>query len=112
MSVAQYLDNNPGTSEFPPKIVGKALSESELVAMTALSILERMGITKHHFGVYCGNTSLPLASYDDLKDVQGPWRCETCDEDHSVSNRTSKIEIYFTVNRDRLARVIAKASAA
>ena len=112
LRVAQYLDSKSANDEFAPKTVGAALSESELAAMTALSILEKLGITKHHFGVYCANTGVPLESYDDLKDLPDSWRCDTCDDDHCISERTCKIEIYFTVDRDRLARFTAKASAA
>jgi hypothetical protein len=112
LRTAQYLSSKPSTEEFVPKVVGAALSESELVAMTALSLLEKMGITKHHFGVYCGNTGVPLESYDDLKDLTDSLPCKTCDDHHSVSEGTCKIEIYFTVDRDRLARFTAKASAA
>jgi hypothetical protein len=112
LRTAQYLSSKPSTEEFVPKIVGAALSESELAAMTALSILEKRGITQHHFGVYCGNKGVPLDSYDDLKRLPNDFRCETCDDDHSVSEGTCKIEIYFTVDRDRLARFTAKASAA
>jgi hypothetical protein len=112
LRVAQYLSSKPSNDQFVPKIVGAALSESELAAMTALSILEKMRITKHHFGVYCANTGVPLENYDDLKDLPDSWHCETCDDDHRVSDRTCKVEIYFTVDRDRLARFAAKASAA
>lgn len=111
LHIAQYIQSRPAIDEFRPNIVAKAVSESELAALTGLSILERLGITKQHFGVYCGNTNTLLESYDDLAGISGPWRCEVCDADHSVAENSCKIDIFFTVDRDRLARFIAKTSA-
>lgn len=108
---AIYLSQNLRDEEFAPKIVGAALGESELAVMTALSILERLEITKHHFGVYCGATGTSLTSVDDLATLSENYACEICDRDHSLRDQSCRVEIYFTVFPDKLARFIAKTSA-
>ena len=110
--VVSYLKERPQDEEIVPKIVGRATGETELAAMTALSLLEKRGITQHHFGLYCGNTSVPLGSYDDLGDVPPCVRCEVCDAEHCASEGGCKVEVYFTVDRNRLAEFDARASAA
>ena len=112
LRVAQYLESHPSDDEFAPKIIGAALSESELAALTALSILEERGITKHHFGVYCARTGVPLESYDDLQHMREELYCEICDRDHVTTSHNCKIEIYFTVDRGRLGQFLSSALAA
>src|SRR5258707_25820 len=58
----QYLKGRPPDDEVLPRIVGKAIGESELAATTALRLLEQRGVTHEHFGVYCGKTHVPLNS--------------------------------------------------
>jgi hypothetical protein len=110
--VAQYLSENIAHDEFTPKIIAKALSESELAATTALSILERRGITKHHFGVYCNQTSDILENYDELTDIPNEIYCVNCDEEHSLGDKTCKVDLYFTVDKSKLADFLARASSA
>lgn len=111
-SVVAYLKTRPPDEEIRPHIVGRAISENELAAMTALSILERQGITKHHFGVYCGDKGVPIGSYDDLADVPPFSYCDACGIEHCSSDKTCRVEIYFTVDRDKLASFRKEASAA
>ena len=80
--------------------------------MTALSMLERRGITRHHFGVYCGKTEVPLDTFDDLSDVRDGFDCKICDKRHSPSEGTCKVEVYYTVDRDSLGTFAARRSAA
>jgi hypothetical protein len=109
---ADYLESRPPDSEFVPKIVGKAIGESELAATTALTILERQGVTKHHFGVYCSNTEVPLDSFDDLSEIQANrYYCEICDEDHFLDDGTCKVEVYFTIESPALSRYLRKSAA-
>lgn len=80
--------------------------------MTALSILEREGIAKHHFGVYCGDTGVPLATYDSLEELPQQFQCDVCDKEHCVADRTCKVEVYFTVDHEQLSHFESRASAA
>lgn len=109
---ANYLASRPPDSEFLPRIVGKAIGESELAAMTALSILEKEGVTKQHFGVYCGNTGVPLDSFDDLSAIRSdPYYCETCDEHHSLDDGACRVEVYFTADSSALSRFLRTSAA-
>jgi len=112
-SVVAYLKTRPPGEEVRPNIVGRAIGETELAAMTALSILEHNGITKHHFGIYCGETGVPIASHDlpeELPDEGVP--CYVCDREHWISDKSCKAEVYFTVDHEKLSRFRSRASAA
>jgi hypothetical protein len=110
--VVAYLVRRPPDEEIVPKIVGKAIGETELAAMTVLSMLERQGITTHHFGVYCADSRTHLATFDDLSKITGTVLCDACNEQHEVSAKTAVVEIYFTVNREKLMDLNAKRAAA
>ena len=86
-----------------------AIGESELAALTALSMLEERGITRHHFGVYCGKTREPLDSIDDLNQLRDKYYCENCDEDHEAKKRTRAqlLEVHFTVDMKKLRQFIS-----
>lgn len=112
-AVVDYLTSRPPDEEIAPHIVGRAIGETEMAAMTALTILERDGITKHHFGVYCGETGVPLASHDSPEELPDDGvSCYVCDREHKLSDRTCKAEVYFTVDHKKLSRLKSRASAA
>lgn len=112
MSVALYLQGQPNTDNFYPRLVGKALSESELAALTALSILERRGITKHHYGVYCSRKGVPLEEYDSLESIPPSLPCRYCEEEHTGDDDSWKVDLFFTVDRNRLEQFTSVAKAA
>jgi hypothetical protein len=110
--VVEYLKSRPPDEEIVPKIVARAIGETELACVTALSILERRGITQQHFGVYCKESRVSLATVDDLHNIGPCYYCELHDEDHCAADRTSVVEVYFTINEDQLAKVGTAAVAA
>jgi hypothetical protein len=110
--VIAYLKSRPPDEEIRPHIVGRAIHETELAAMTALYLLEKKGITRHHFGVYCGETSVPIKVYDALSQVPEMLYCETCDREHSPTDRTCTVEVFFTVDSEKLNAISTTASAA
>ena len=60
--VALYLRGRPSDDQIVPKIVARAIGESEIRTFTALRMLEAQGIVNQHFGLYCGRTAIPLKS--------------------------------------------------
>ncbi len=108
----QYLKSRPAGDDVLPRIVGKAIGESELTATTALRMLEERGVTHHHFGVYCGKTHAPLDSKDDLTSIEPSHYCEICDEEHSHADDTCKVEVYYSVDPEELGRFAKTISAA
>lgn len=112
MSVALYLQGQSGTDNFYPRLVGKALSESEMAALTALWMLEKRGITKHHYGVYCSRKNVALEEYDSLESIPPSLPCSHCEEEHTADNDGWKIDLFFTVDRDRLIQFTSAAMAA
>jgi len=112
-TVVAYLKSRPPDEEITPGIVGRAIRESEMAAMTALTILERDGITKHHFGIYCGETGVPIGSRDSAEDLPDDGvPCDVCDREHRLADKTCNAEVYFTVDHEKLSRCKLRASAA
>jgi hypothetical protein len=107
-----YLKTQADDGYILPRIVGKAIGESEVTATTALRILEERGVTKQHFRAYCAKTHAPLDAKDDLQKIEPAPYCEICDEEHSLADETCKIEVYYSVNRGQLERYEARISAA
>ncbi|SDG00544.1 hypothetical protein [Terriglobus roseus] len=102
--VVVYLRSRPGGDQVVPKIVGKAIGETEIRALTALRVLEEQGIVHHHFGLYCTEKGIPLESIDDLSQLPAEKYCDACDEDHSEAEGEYKVEIYYTIDPRRLAQ--------
>lgn len=102
--VALYLIDRPSDDQIVPRIVGKAVGETEIRAFTALRVLEAQGMVHQHFGLYCGKTDIPLKSIDDLAQLPPEVYCDICDEDHSGSDGEYKIEVYYTIDTAKLAR--------
>jgi hypothetical protein len=101
--VVGYLKSRPSDDEILPKIVGKAIGESEISVATVMRILEDRGVAKHHFGVYCGKTHVHLASLDDRPLPPSSIYCEVCDEDHCHAEEDCKVEVYYTIDEEKLA---------
>jgi len=102
--VAVYLRSRAADDQIVPKIVGKAIGETEIRAFTALRVLEELGIVRHHFGLYCGKKGIPLKSIDDLSQLPTEIYCDACDEDHCESDGEYKVETYYTIDPVKLAQ--------
>src|SRR5438105_14912197 len=81
-----YLKTQADDGYILPRIVGKAIGESEVTAATALRILEERGVTKQHFRAYCAKTHDSLDTQDDPDKFDPSPYCNICDEEHSLSD--------------------------
>src|SRR5258708_4048477 len=110
--VVFYLKSRPSDDQIVPKIVGKAIGETEIRAFTALRVLEERDVVHQHFGMYCGKTEIPLKWIDDLAKLPATAYCETCDEDHSGTDGEYKVEVYYTIDPAKLTQFSGRLAAA
>jgi hypothetical protein len=110
--VVSYLKDRPAEDDVVPKFIAKAINESEVSVFTALRFLEERGLAKEWFAVFCGTTDVPLGRFDTLQDIPKELVCEVCDEQHCLVDHTCKVEVVYTVNRERLADFDIRESAA
>lgn len=107
-----YLKSEPTDDEILPRILAKAIGESELTATTALRILEQRGVTRHKFALGCGTTHLSLDRQDELHKLAPSKYCHICDEEHSQAEDTCNIELFYTIDRKKLAETNSTTPAA
>jgi hypothetical protein len=111
-AVVSYLLYRPAEDEVVPKFLAKALNESEISVMTAMRFLEQAGVAKQWFGLFCSETDVPLGRFAALQDIPKEIRCVDCDEQHSLAENTCKVEVFYTIDRKKLAGFDVQASAA
>ncbi len=113
LAVAGYLDlvvaEDPGT-EVRPAVVARVLHESELAVLAALYVLEKKGIIKPHYGLYCAANASPIEVYSSLSEVPTDAPCDVCDEEHSTDDRSMYTELFFTVDPKQLSTFRAVAA--
>lgn len=110
--VVAYLKSRPKEDEVVPKFIAKAIGESEVSVITGLRFLEEAGVAKQWFAVFCGTSDVPLGRFPTLEDIPEEFRCDICDEQHCLADRTCKIEVLYTIDREKLAGFDSRASAA
>jgi hypothetical protein len=101
-TVIEELRKHPDDDYVVPKFIAKSIGESEISVVTALRYLEKAGIAKQWFGVFCGTTHIPLDQYPSASLIPESLPCQKCEEDHRASDDTFKVQIFFTVNRQKL----------
>jgi hypothetical protein len=102
-AVVSYLRDKPADYVAVPKFIGRAINESEIGVTTALRLLQEVGIAKQWFGVLCSERDVPLAQFAALEDLPKEIRCDDCDTQHSLADGTCKVEVYYTVDHEKLA---------
>jgi hypothetical protein len=101
-AVIDELRKYPDDDYIVPKFIAKSINESEISVVTALRYLERAGIAKQWFGVFCGNTDIPLKQYSSASLIPDSLPCEKCEEDHRASDESFKVQIFYTIDRQKL----------
>ena len=93
--------NDPGI-EIRPAMLAQNIRESEMVALSALYLLEKAGVVTPHVGVYCKSTLAPMETYGVGEPIPTALPCPACFEEHNFDDRTMSKELFFTVSRDAL----------
>jgi hypothetical protein len=95
---------NPA-AQIRPAMLAKAIGENEMIALTALNILEKAGITEAHIGLYCDATMQWMGEADPSDSVPETLLCDACGEQHDLSSGSMRREIFFTFDPKALADV-------
>jgi hypothetical protein len=93
------------TAQIRPAMLAKAIGENEMIALTALNILQKAGITKAHIGLYCDATMQWLGEAEPYGSVPEILRCDACGEEHDLDSGSMRREIFFTFDPKALAEV-------
>lgn len=101
-----------GEDEVVPKFIAKAINRSEVSVTTALHFLEEAGVAKQWFGLFCGSRDIPLERFATLQEIPEEFPCRDCDAQHSLSDHSCKVEVLYTIDREKLAGFDVRASAA
>jgi hypothetical protein len=101
----QRAAENP-TAQIRPAMLATAIGENEMIALTALSILQRAGITKAHLGLYCGATMQWMGEVEPGRPAPKTLSCDAClGEQHDLDSGSMRREIFFTFDPKALAEV-------
>lgn len=92
-------------AQIRPAMLAKAIGENEIIALTALDILQEAGITKAHIGLYCDSTMQWMGEADANDSVPETLLCDACGEQHDLSSGSMRREIFFTFDPKALADV-------
>jgi hypothetical protein len=82
--------------------LAEALDESELAILAAFRALQDEGIVTPHFGLYCGQEHLPIDVFDSLDEVPEQSECFHCGREHRLEERSMYVEVFFTVDHQKL----------
>jgi hypothetical protein len=104
----QYLRRRAAedpAAQIRPAMLGQAIGEDDLIALTALNILRKAGVTKPHIGLYCDATMQPMGEADPGHPIPEVLPCPACGGEHDVDSGTMRKELFFTFDPDALGNV-------
>jgi|WetSurMetagenome_2_1015567.scaffolds.fasta_scaffold290399_2 hypothetical protein len=91
-------------AQIRPAMLAQAIGENEMVALTALDMLQNAGVTKAYIGLYCDATMHPLAKVEPGRPLPESMHCDACSgEPHDLDTGTMRREIFFTFDPEALA---------
>jgi hypothetical protein len=83
-------------------MVASAIGESELAVLAAFSVLDDRGLATPHYGVYCASSNSPIEVFDTRDQIPAELPCEVCDAEHRTDDKSMWVEVFFTVDVDKL----------
>jgi hypothetical protein len=92
-------------AQIRPAMLAMAIGENEMIALTALDILQNSGITKAHLGLYCGATMQWMREVEPGSPVPKSLPCGACGERHDFDSGAIRTEIFFTFDSKALAEL-------
>ena len=101
----QKRANEDPNAQIRPAMLAQAIKVNEMIALTALSILQDAGVTKAHIGLYCSATMQPMGGGEAGSPQLGALRCNDCGEQHDLGSGTMRKEIFFTFDSKALAEI-------
>jgi hypothetical protein len=93
-------------AQIRPAMLASAIGVNEMIALTALDMLQSAGVTKAHLGLYCDATMHRLGEVEQGRPVPEALPCDAClGELHDIGAGTMRREIFFTFDPDALAEL-------
>jgi len=93
-------------AQIRPAMLASAIGVNEMIALTALDMLQSAGVTKAHLGLYCDATMHRLGEVELGRPVPESLPCDAClGEPHDFGTGTMRREIFFTFDPDALAEL-------
>jgi hypothetical protein len=94
------------TTQIRPAMLARAIGENEMMALTALDMLQSAGVTKAHLGLYCEATMHRMGEVAPGRPVPEALPCDACPgELHDLDAGTMRKEIFFTLDPEALAEL-------
>jgi hypothetical protein len=94
------------TAQIRPAMLAMAIGENEMIALTALNMLEKAGATKAHLGLYCDATMHRMGEAEPGRPVPETLSCDAClGEQHDLDAGTMRKQLYFTFDPEALAEL-------
>jgi hypothetical protein len=91
------------TAQIRPAMLAMAIKENEMIALTALNMLQETGVTKAHLGLYCDATMQRMGMAEPGGPVPEALPCDACSGDqHDLDSGTMRRELYFTLDPEAL----------
>jgi hypothetical protein len=93
-------------AQIRPAMLAMAISENEMIALTALNILRKAGVTEAHLGLYCDATMQRMGEASPGGPIPEALPCDACfGEQHDLDTGTMRKELFFTFDPEALAEV-------
>lgn len=94
------------TAQIRPAMLASAIGVNEMIALTALDMLQSAGVTKAHIGLYCDATMHCLGEVEPGRPAPESLPCDAClREMHDFGTGTMRKEIFFTFDPEALAEL-------
>jgi ribosomal protein S25 len=95
---------NP-SAQIRPSMLAQVIGENGMIALTALRILEKAGITKSHIRLYCAKTEQYMGQAEPGQSLPETLPCDACErQEHDLDSGTMRSEIFFTFDPVALAQ--------
>jgi hypothetical protein len=94
------------SAEIRPAMLSMAIGENEMIALTALNMLQKAGVTKAHVGLYCDATMQPVGEAEPGGEIPGILPCVACaGQEHELDTGTMRKELFFTFDPKALGEL-------
>ena len=94
------------SAQIRPATLAMAIGENEMIALTALNMLQKAGVTKAHLGLYCDATMQPVGEVEPGGPIPEVLPCSACaGEEHDLDSGKMRRELFFTFDPEALAEV-------
>jgi hypothetical protein len=97
-SLAAYITEQlgDGRKEIEPALASRSLKLTEAEVLALLMLLEREGMVRHHYNIYCAHNRTLLKTVHEKAEIPSAIYCKYCDKEHCDPDEF-EIELAFQV---------------